>query len=71
MIITKRSELTGKEHTLDIPITKEQWYQVQNRRELDLKIQQIVPHLPAHQREFLITGITSEEWINTFGSVED
>ena len=67
MIITKRSELTGKEHTLVIDITEEQWEQVQNRRELGVKIQDIVPHLPASEREFLISGITSEEWDKVFG----
>ena len=67
MIITKKSELTGKEHTLVIDITEQQWEQVQNRRELGIKIQDIVPHLPAGEREFLISGITSEEWDKVFG----
>ena len=68
MIITKTSELTGIEHTLELDITEEQFDMVQNRRELGLKIQDIVPHLPADQREFLISGSPKEEWNRLFGS---
>lgn len=62
MKITRTSELSGKEHTMDIDISEEDLYKVENRRMLDLKIQQIIPHIPADQREFLITGITDSEW---------
>lgn len=67
MEIIKISQLTGKQHTLDIDITEEQLYQVENRRMLDLRIQDIVPYLPADQREFLITGITGLEWDQMYG----
>jgi hypothetical protein len=59
MLITRKSMLTGVERTLDIPCTQEQldaWNQGQ-----DL-IQRIMPDLTADQREFIMTGCTSEEW---------
>jgi hypothetical protein len=62
MQITKTSQLTGKENTLEIDITPDVLQLVENRRDLGLKIQQIVPGLSAGHREFLISGITPEEW---------
>ena len=63
MIITRTSKLTGKEHSLSIDVTTQQleaWY----AGEL---IQNIMPNLTPDEREFLITGITSAEWEETFG----
>lgn len=59
MLITKTSSLTGAEHTMDIDVTLEQLWRIENRTDL---VQRIVPHLPAAEREFLLTGITNEEW---------
>lgn len=70
MQITKKSILTGNENTLDIDITPEQLEKVNNRRELGLAIQNIVPHLCADDREFLINGITPEESKHFFGEDE-
>jgi len=64
MNITKRSTLTGQVNTIDIPITEEQLLQVETR---DRPIQEVVPHLSADHREFLMTGITPDEWDKTFG----
>ena len=58
MLVTKISGLTGKEHTLDIPVTREQLIAVKNRRANGVLIQNIVPHLSMEQREFLMSGIT-------------
>jgi len=58
MLITRTSLLTGKRNTLDIDITEEQlrtW-------NLGALIQKVCPHLSADDREFLISGITPEEW---------
>ena len=58
MKITRASELTGVTRTLDLPVTEDQiqvW--------LDgMLIQAAMPNLDADQREFVKTGITSEEW---------
>ena len=57
MLITKISPFSGKENTLDIPVTEAQiaaW----KGGEL---IQRAMPNLTADEREFLMTGITSDE----------
>lgn len=64
MIVTRTSKITGQEHSLDLDITFEQLFRVSIGLEL---IQNIVPHLSPSDREFLITGITSEEWNDLFG----
>jgi hypothetical protein len=33
-------------------------------------IQNIVPNLSMSDREFLMTGITNEEWIRMFGEID-
>jgi hypothetical protein len=67
MQITKTSILTGNINTQEIDITEEQFAQVQNRRETGTRIQDIVPHLSADDREFLINGVTEEESDFYFG----
>jgi hypothetical protein len=66
MLITKTSPFTGKMHTIDIPVTEEQ---LANWR-LGALIQNAMPNLTAAEREFLMTGITPEEWALTFGEEE-
>jgi hypothetical protein len=68
MEITKKSSLTGAEHTMDIDVTLEQLWRIDNRTAV---IQSIVPHLPPAQREFLLTGITNEEWQLAFADMEE
>ena len=63
MIITKQSQLSGEWHQMEIPITQEQYASfLQDNR----AIQEIFPFLIANEREFLLTGITKEEWDKTF-----
>lgn len=64
MQVTKRSALTGKQHTLEIDITQDQW----NRWKAGEMIQDVCPHLDADTREFLISGSTKEEWDQFFGN---
>ena len=59
MLIIRQSMLTGVTRAIDIPCTQEQldaWNQGQD------VIQRIMPDLTADQREFIMTGCTSEEW---------
>ena len=70
MKITKTSQLTGKIHTLDINITESELMRIENRRASGELIQRIVPNLPMPDREFLMTGITNEEWIGAFGQID-
>lgn len=71
MNVTMTSIISGKESSLDINITADQLERIENRRETGEHIQTIVPDLPADQREFLISGITPEEWNAQFGWVGD
>jgi len=62
MQITKRSTFTGKTHTMDLPITEQQ---IAAYRAGAL-IQRAFPNLTNMQREFLMTGVTEEEWNKVF-----
>jgi len=70
MEITKISQLSGKESTMNLDITPEQLYRVENRFQSKELIQNIVPNLSMEDREFLMTGITSTEWQTMFGEIE-
>lgn len=63
MNITRTSPFTGRRHTMDIPVTAEQ---IANWQAGAL-IQNAMPNLTPDQREFLMTGITADEWNRTFG----
>ncbi len=67
MKVTRTSQITGKTHTMDLNVTIEQMNRLYARREL---AQDIFPDLPKEEREFLISGITPQEWKETFGSPE-
>lgn len=58
MQITRKSILSGIVRTLDIPVTEEH---MQAWRGGEL-IQDAMPHLTADEREFIMTGVTREEW---------
>jgi uncharacterized NAD-dependent epimerase/dehydratase family protein len=58
MKITKMSIITGIEHTLEVDVTDSQL----REWESGVVIQRAMPELSADMREFLITGITPEEW---------
>ncbi len=68
MQITRTSMVSGKTHTLDLPVTPEQLEAFTSGR---LLIQEALPHLSDDDREFILTGITSEEWDATFPDDED
>ena len=70
MNVTKRSQLTGVEHTMNIDITESELIRIENRRESGELIQNIVPNLSMSDREFLMTGVTNEEWIRMFGEID-
>jgi hypothetical protein len=62
MKITRESTLTGVTRTLDIDVTQEQI----NKWQSGSYIQDAMPHLSADDREFLISGITPDEWKKAF-----
>lgn len=73
MKISRISDLTGEYHTLEIDITIDQYIDWQNASENDDNrfVQNAFRHLSADDREFLISGITPDEWANAFGDDED
>ena len=58
MLIVARSDLTGKISSMDIDVTQEQI----NEWEGGSLIQDVMPDLTPDEREFIMTGITQEEW---------
>ena len=71
MEIIRQSQLSGAIHVMDIDISEELLARVENRRANQELIQNIVPHLPKDEREFLITGITPEEWELAFADMAE
>jgi hypothetical protein len=59
MLITRRSILSAKTRTLEIPVTPQQL----DAWRAGAPIQSVMPELDADQREFIMTGITAEEWL--------
>lgn len=64
--ITRTSLLSGVTRTRHLDITREQELRIQ-AGEL---VQDVAPHLSADDREFLISGITADEWEQMLGEEE-
>jgi len=64
MIITNKSEVSGKIRSMDLPVTEEQMTRFSSGR---YTIQDCFPNLSADEREFIKSGITAEEWEEVFG----
>lgn len=62
MKITRESQISGKKTTRDIPVTQEQLDKWQS----GTLIQHAMPNISPDDREFLMTGITREEWDGAF-----
>lgn len=71
MLITRTSQISKTNSTMELDITYEQLDRVNNRYESKELIQNIVPNLSMEEREFLITGITPKEWNELFNPIED
>jgi len=67
MLITRKSFITGVERTRDLPITQLQIDAWEN----GMLVQEAFPNLSADDREFIMTGVTSDEWDNAFEDVDD
>lgn len=67
MQVTRKSVLSGIERTLDIPVTQEEF----DKWNSGMLIQEAMPNLSPDQREFILTGIVSEEWDSTFKEDDD
>lgn len=58
MLITRISQITGITRTIEMPVTIEQLDSWQHGS----LIQDAMPGLSDSQREFIMTGITQDEW---------
>lgn len=65
--VINTSILTGKEHAMLLPVTQEQIDRWQGGE----LVQDVFPHLDDSQREFLVNGITPEEWGKAFNALEE
>ena len=67
--VTKKSIVSGKSNTMELDITQENldMYEDIGGR----LVQDIFPNLDKGEREFLISGITPQEWEETFGDADD
>lgn len=66
MQITRTSFSSGITRTKDLDVTPEQLQRIQNGEH----IQNVLRHLSDDDREFILTGMTSEEWDETFAEEE-
>lgn len=66
--VKKVSDFTGVEHTRDIPITPEAYEAWLSGEHM---VQDLFPYLSADDREFLMTGVTPEEWNAVFGDPDE
>jgi hypothetical protein len=62
MKITRTSMFSNIERTKDLPITEDQLKDWNN----GTVIQKAMPNLSCADREFIITGVTDEEWQKQF-----
>ena len=63
MIVVRNSPFTGEIRKRDLPITQEQL----DAWKSGVLIQDAFPQLSASDREFILTGMTDEEWDELFG----
>lgn len=65
--VTRVSRVSGSINTRELPITIMQLAAWQ----CGVLAQEAFPHLSASDREFIISGVTPEEWDEMFGSTAD
>lgn len=66
MIIIRKSPITGKINEMDIDVTEEEM----DKWRSGVVIQRAMPNLTPDEREFILTGCTSEDWDNMFKGEE-
>jgi hypothetical protein len=71
MLIKRTSLISKVEREMEIEVTETQMERFENRHITGELIQEIFPDLSASDREFILTGITDEEWNNLFEEDDD
>ncbi len=64
MLITNKSKVSGKVRTMELDVTEAQLTRYNSGR---FTLQDCFPNLSADEREFIKSGITADEWEETFG----
>jgi hypothetical protein len=68
MILTRKNVLFGTIETMEIPISEEDLNKGIELWESGTLIQDAFPNLEEQYREFIMTGITPEQWNSLFAS---
>lgn len=69
MKVTRTSILSGRTSTREIPVTQER-LDAWQRNHSTVLIQDAFPDLSPNDREFILSGITPEEWDEAFAPDE-
>ena len=67
MKITRTSQATGITRDMELDITDEQILKYESGE----SIKKAFPNLTPSEREFIMTGITEDEWKDIFGGFDD
>lgn len=70
MIYINKSKLTGKMHNMELNITEKEFKACFTKWMRGTLIQDAFPMLNAEEREFVMNGITPQEWDEMFGKAE-
>ena len=70
IILTKTSVATGKKHRMRIPLSKSKFMKAHNLWCSGVLIQDAFPTLTVDQREFVVSGMTPDEWDQLFKEIE-
>ena len=68
MQIIRKSVISGIQRTMDIPVNPEDFVSWQAGYG---NIQDLMPYLTDEHREFILSGITTEEWETAFGDEDE
>lgn len=72
MKIARKSPFTGEVNVMDLPVTQEDLARCWSLSKTGTEhVQDVFPNLSPGEREFLISGITPEEWERFLGPGED
>ena len=65
--IKRLSPISFKIHEMTLPISEAEYLKREQARNRGMLIQTAYPELTPDQREFILSGITPDEWEATFG----
>lgn len=69
MILKRTNAIDGRENSMELPLTEEEFATLEHLRESrGFLIQDVYRNLTPDQREFIKTGITPQLWERMFGN---